>query len=460
MAGPGAPDWTQSVVDVLQGAPLWTKGADVSNVPSGTWTLAPPPPPEALGFVLGAVLTFSGEEQLGPYTLSSGQSFDSLSPEAALAGPGTLTVSVSQENVILCEAVVQSINGPAGNPWQYFPTIIWNGSTNPGYNLFISYTFVFPPGLTVTDVNMYLAGYAQALPIPPSQSPSAVSGTVTANQGAAGSGAWPVSLPAGQAVELLDASGVNKAAVSAAGAVSVAPPNPLPVSGTVTANVAGLANPLPTSDVADVAPGAALPAKVLVIAGSDLTDARPIQTDSAGRIILGSPSTTLPVTQSTSPWLVQDAADVAPGAAVPAKALWVAGTDGTDARGLLTDTQGRLVLTPTAPSLAAGQHPVVERQWAANNFSANGNLGAPPGAGLRYRVYWVKLIYTGGAGAAYIVGPYGGILCFVGASPYPPLDFADLKESGVVWPTNTAIPVYVGTGVSCEAAMLYTIETV
>jgi hypothetical protein len=445
---------------VLQGAPLWLESADVGNAATGTWTLAPPPTPEALGFVLGAVLILSGEEQLGPYTLSSGQSFDSLSPEAALAGPGTLTVSVSQENVILCEAVVQSINGPAGNPWQYFPTIIWNGSTNPTYNLFIAYTFIFPPGLTVTDVNMYLAGYAQALPIPPSQSPSAVSGTVTANQGAAGSGAWPVSLPAGQAVELLDASGVNKAAVSAAGAVSVAPPNPLPVSGTVTANVAGLANPLPTSDVADVAPGAALPAKVLVIAGSDLTDARPIQTDSAGRIILGSPSTTLPVTQSTSPWLVQDAADVAPGAAVPAKALWVAGTDGTDARGLLTDTQGRLVLTPTAPSLAAGQHPVVERQWAANNFSANGNLGVPPGAGLRYRVYWVKLIYTGGAGAAYIVGPYGGILCFVGASPYPPLDFADLKESGVVWPTNTAIPVYVGTGVSCEAAMLYTIETV
>ena len=460
MAGPGAPDWTQSVVDVLQGAPLWLESADVGNAATGTWTLAPPPTPEALGFVLGAVLILSGEEQLGPYTLSSGQSFDSLSPEAALAGPGTLTVSVSQENVILCEAVVQSINGPAGNPWQYFPTIIWNVSTNPTYNLFIAYTFIFPPGLTVTDVNMYLAGYAQALPIPPSQSPSAVSGTVTANQGAAGSGAWPVSLPAGQAVELLDASGVNKAAVSAAGAVSVAPPNPLPVSGTVTANVAGLANPLPTSDVADVAPGAALPAKVLVIAGSDLTDARPIQTDSAGRIILGSPSTTLPVTQSTSPWLVQDAADVAPGAAVPAKALWVAGTDGTDARGLLTDTQGRLVITPTAPSTSAGQHPVVERQWAANNFSANGNLGAPPGAGLRYRVYWVKLIYTGGAGAAYIVGPYGGILCFVGASPYPPLDFADLKESGVVWPTNTAIPVYVGTGVSCEAAMLYTIETV
>ena len=138
----------------------------------------------------------------------------------------------------------------------------------------------------------------------------------------------------------------------------------------------------------------------------------------------------------------------------------LAGTDGTNARGLLTDAQGRLVITPTAPSLAAGQHPVVERQWAASNFSANGNLGGPPGAGLRYRVYWAKIIYTGGTGGAYINGPYGGILCYVDSSPYLPLDFADLKESGVAWPTNGPVTVAVGTGVSCEAAMLYTVETV
>jgi hypothetical protein len=438
MAGPGAPDWTQSVVDVLQGAPLWTKGADVGNAATGTWTLAPPPTPEALGFVLGAVLTFSG----------------------TALGPGTLTVSVRQEQIVICEAVVQSGFGGISAPWQYFPTIIWNGSTNPGYNLFISYTFVFPPGLTVTDVNMYLAGYAQALPIPPSQSPSAVSGTVTANQGTAGSGAWPVSLPAGQAVELLDASGVNKAAVSAAGAVSVAPPNPLPVSGTVTANVAGLANPLPTSDVADVAPGAALPAKVLVIAGSDLTDARPIQTDSAGRIILGSPSTTLPVTQSTSPWLVQDAADVAPGAAVPAKALWVAGTDGTDARGLLTDTQGRLIVTPQAPSTAAGQHPVVERTWWSVNISSSGNLLGAPGAGVRYRIYWAKLTLVSGSGTAYIAGQIYGTLCYVSSSPLVAVDYADLKEAGVPWGLNTPVAVNISGTTNVEACVLYTTETV
>jgi len=438
MAGPGAPDWTQSVVDVLQGAPLWLESADVGNAATGTWTLAPPPTPEALGFVLGAVLTFSG----------------------IALGPGTLTVSVRQEQIVICEAVVQSGFGGISAPWQYFPTIIWNGSTNPGYNLIINYTFVFPPGLTVTDVNMYLAGYAQALPIPPSQSPSAVSGTVTANQGAAGSGAWPVSLPAGQAVELLDASGVNKAAVSAAGAVSVAPPNPLPVSGTVTANVAGLANPLPTSDVADVAPGAALPAKVLVIAGSDLTDARPIQTDSAGRIILGSPSTTLPVTQSTSPWLVQDAADVAPGAAVPAKALWVAGTDGTDARGLLTDTQGRLVLTPTAPSTAAGQHPVVERQWVSNTYSSNTNLLAPPGAAIRYRLYYVKIMAWTGTGYGYMVINGSQILAFCGTTPVPAVDWSDFKEAGLAANANSPLFVILSGLASVVAMALYTTETV
>ena len=161
---------------------------------------------------------------------------------------------------------------------------------------------------------------------------------------------------------------------------------------------------------------------------------------------------------------IPDPADGTPGAAVPPQALWVAGTDGTYLRGLLTDAQGRLVITPTAPSTSAGQHPVVERQWAANNFSANGNLGVPPGAGLRYRVYWVKLIYTGGATAAYITGPYGGILCFVGSSPYTPLDVADLKESGVAWPTNTAVSVYVSPepppGGDFVASVLYTSETV
>jgi hypothetical protein len=142
----------------------------------------------------------------------------------------------------------------------------------------------------------------------------------------------------------------------------------------------------------------------------------------------------------------------------------LAGTDGTNAIGLLTDTQGRLVLTPTAPSTSAGQHPVVERQWVNGSFSTTGNLLGAPGAGVRYRVYWAKIIYTGGTGVAYISGPYGGLLCFVGSSPYTPLDVADLKESGVAWPTNTAVSVYVSPepppGGNFVASVLYTSETV
>jgi hypothetical protein len=172
----------------------------------------------------------------------------------------------------------------------------------------------------------------------------------------------------------------------------------------------------------------------------------------------------LPPGPAVHGWCPQAVLTGAPGAFIPAQVdpygnqCVLAGTDGTNAIGLLTDTQGSLVITPTAPSLAAGQHPVVERQWTASNFSANGNLGAPPGAGRRYRVYWAKIIC--GTGYAYINGPSGGILCYAGASPNPPLDFADLKESGVAWPTNGPVAVALSTGSGCEAAMLYTIETV
>jgi hypothetical protein len=40
------------------------------------------------------------------------------------------------------------------------------------------------------------------------------------------------------------------------------------------------------------------------------------------------------------------------------------------------------------------------------------------------------------------------------------LDFADLKESGLAWPTNTAVTVAVGTGGNFVASILYTVETV
>jgi hypothetical protein len=206
----------------------------------------------------------------------------------------------------------------------------------------------------------------------------------------------PVSLPAGQAVELLDAGGVNKATISAGGAQLI--------SGTVTANIGtGIANPLPTSDAADGTVNAAVPAKALYVAGadsagllqaipvvaagataghlvpvagvdsagllqaipvgpagtavgsagvqlagSDGANSRLVLTDSSGRVILGAPSANLPVA---------DIADGTPGAAVPASALWVAGTDGTKLRGLSTDTLGRLIASPGTGVTRTSQSP-------------------------------------------------------------------------------------------------------
>jgi hypothetical protein len=96
----------------------------------------------------------------------------------------------------------------------------------------------------------------------------------------------------------------------------------------------------------------------------------------------------------------------------------------------------------------------------SGGFSTTGSLLPAPGAGLRYRGYWAKIIYTGGAANGFIADSRGSYICFVGPSPIPSLDFADLKESGLAWPTNTAVTVAVGTGGNFVASILYTVETV
>ena len=78
---------------------------------------------------------------------------------------------------------------------------------------------------------------------------------------------------------------------------------------TVATTIA-LPNPLPTEDVSDGTPGAAAPATALQVAGTDGTDLRALSTDAAGVLNVNAAIGPGPfsVTQGTSPWVVsQDA---------------------------------------------------------------------------------------------------------------------------------------------------------
>jgi hypothetical protein len=118
------------------------------------------------------------------------------------------------------------------------------------------------------------------------------------------------------------------------------------------------------------------------------------------------------------------------------------------------------VLTPTAPSTAAGQHPVVERQWVSNTYSSNTNLLAPPGAAIRYRLYYVKIMAWTGTGYGYMVINGTQILAFCGTTPVPAVDWSDFKEAGLAANANSPLFVILSGLASVVAMALYTTETV
>jgi hypothetical protein len=94
-----------------------------------------------------------------------------------------------------------------------------------------------------------------------------------------------------------------------------------------------LPDPLPTQDVSDGTPGAATPATAIQVAGTDGTDLRAILTDTSGRQeVVGA---------------------AASGVAVAGNPVLIGGSDGTDARTLLTDNTGQLkILVENASAIA------------------------------------------------------------------------------------------------------------
>lgn len=142
-------------------------------------------------------------------------------------------------------------------------------------------------------------------------------------------------------------------------------------------------------DGASATPGAAVPTKALQISGTDGTDARVLLVDTSGRALV-TVATALPAGTNTigsvniagtlpafaSPPAVTeanlDAAAAGAGTAVPAKALQVGGSDGTDLRTIATDTLGRQIVTTTG-TLTDGSGTIATGGTAQTVFAANAN---------------------------------------------------------------------------------------
>lgn len=103
----------------------------------------------------------------------------------------------------------------------------------------------------------------------------------------------------------------------------------------------------------------------------------------AGTAAVGSVSVSnFPATQAVTGTVTADlAADATPGSAAPAVALFVAGTDGTDARGLATTAYGQLIVAGQDPAGTGLALPVA---GAGNPAPANGlAVGGTDGTDLR-----------------------------------------------------------------------------
>lgn len=197
-------------------------------------------------------------------------------------------------------------------------------------------------------------------------------------------------------------------------------------------------------------PGDAAPSDAIQVAGTDDTDLRVILTDTAGRV-------------ETRDLYVGNASGT-PGNAAPDNVVMVGTSDGSDARNLLSNKQGIPLVTPSVPNTATGDHPPNELQWATlNGISSNTDVLAAPGAGLRYRIFFIYA-YPNNSAASYFVAVYnqGGTACLfcvnvvaTGVYQSP----AVIPLTGFVTETNSAVELAIGGG-EAGCVIGYTLETV
>lgn len=139
--------------------------------------------------------------------------------------------------------------------------------------------------------------------------------------------------------------------------------------------------------------------------------------------------------------------------------LIVMGTDGTLARRLLTNQQGKLQVVSTVPDIATGDHPTNELLAVQVINVATGTVVvAAPGAGKRLRVFDVLL--SNSTAFANLTGTYGGNpiqFALTGATAAVTVKDT-IPLTGLALDTNTNLVT--SSGAVASVRVLYTIETI
>lgn len=164
----------------------------------------------------------------------------------------------------------------------------------------------------------------------------------------------------------------------------------------------------------------------------------------------------------TDPALNLSAAPV--GGATPSGALLVGGTDGTHLQALSTDRHGREYVIPSAPSLIGTDHPAVEVQYGSvGGIAATTVVLAAPGAGIRYRLFFVHAWAENAAASYYVlaINPSGGntFFCVSEIPAGAPAQVAELPLTGFATEANTGVSVGVIAG-QCGVTLGWTVENV
>ena len=146
--------------------------------------------------------------------------------------------------------------------------------------------------------------------------------------------------------------------------------------------------------------------------------------------------------------------------AAPLGRVIVAGTTAAGiVRAIRMSLTSEQYVIATAPGTGTGDHPPTELQIvSAQGVGAGGTILVAPGAGLRYRVFFIQMVQYSGTGNGYVIA---GTLVLGWNGSTPGGAFVDLKPTGIPCPANTALTwTIVGAGtITFTGVVVYTVES-